>query len=488
MSDELDSVPPGREHGPGSVTRLFRITTALRIPAGGAEAPAPKLRLRLRTKLVIAMVMAALVPVLIVALLATSVLLSSLESSLREDAARQLTVGLNLVLRAVERLGDECVQLSESAELVAALGPTRPGGEGAAGAPPAGRAALEAWISREAAHVPASRLQVLDEEGAIVLDRRLGGAAERFEDVGVSPDDPAVAAGLAWTRGVSLVAVGDLLVMRAVSPIADPSLALRGMVVMSTPFDGDFADVVKGALSADVLLGGPSGRLEATFRSELGGRAPALVLGERERAQALRGERAFRDYDLSTGTYKVAVTALFDSADRPVGLLGVALDRGPLERTKLLAVRTLIGGGLAALAFALLLAMFWARRLGAPIASLHRGAIAVSHGDLDHRIEVTGSDELMDLASAFNQMTSTLKDNQARLAARMREIVALHDAGRAVSSVIDLDSVARKIVDAVARTFAVQLAALWLVDDRRAAAAGAAGEGGEPGGGLSAFA
>ena len=46
----------------------------------------------------------------------------------------------------------------------------------------------------------------------------------------------------------------------------------------------------------------------------------------------------------------------------------------------------------------------------------------------------------------------------------MREIVALHDAGRAVSSVIDLDQVSRKIVDAVARTFDVQLAALWLVD------------------------
>src|SRR6185295_16177137 len=68
------------------------------------------------------------------------------------------------------------------------------------------------------------------------------------------------------------------------------------------------------------------------------------------------------------------------------------------------------------------------------------------------------------LATAFNQMTSTLKDNQARLAARMREIVALHDAGRAVSSVIDLDQVSRKIVDAVARTFDVQLAALWLVE------------------------
>src|SRR5205814_7494973 len=70
-----------------------------------ATSPQPELRLRLRTKLVVAMVFAALVPVVIVALLATRVILSSLEAGLREDADRQLTVGLNLVLRAVERLG-----------------------------------------------------------------------------------------------------------------------------------------------------------------------------------------------------------------------------------------------------------------------------------------------------------------------------------------------------------------------------------------------
>ncbi len=490
-----DGGPAGRDQtSPGTFTRLFRVTTAFRIPTFDPQVPAPKLRLRLRTKLVIAMVIASLVPVLIVAMLATSVILSSLEAGLREEAARQLTVGLNLVLRSVERLGDECVQLSESSELVGALAPAgRREPEavveqvlrlfGPDAAPVPARAALAAWISRAAAHVPSARLQVLDARGAIVLDRTLGGADARFRDVGVTADDPVVAAGLKWTRGVSLVTVGDTVVMRAVSPILDASLALRGMVVMSTPFDGDFADGVKGALSADVLLGGPSGRLAVTFRSRDGRRAPALVLTAADRELALRGERTFRDYDLGeTGTYQLGATALLDNADRPVGVIAVALDRGPLERTKVLAVRTLIGGGLAALAFAIVLAMFWSRRLGAPIARLHRGAIAVSRGDLDHRIDITGGDELMDLASAFNQMTSTLKDNQARLAARMREIVALHDAGRAVSSVIDLDSVARKIVDAVARTFDVQLAALWLVGDPRAQ-----GEGGEPGG-LQAFA
>lgn len=457
-------------------SRLFRISTSLmRMPRLAAPPAPPELRLRLRTKLVVAMIFAALVPVVIVASLATGVILSSLEGGLREDADRQLTVGLNLVLRSVERLGDECVQLSESKELAEALRRRRMPGtdwipdELAPALTVRDTSGIEAWLAHEAVHIPSSRLQLLGADGTMILDRTLGGATARFANAGVTANDPLVVAGQAWTRGVSLVTVDDRVIVRAVSPIVDPTLRLRGVIVLSTPLDGEFADSIKGALSANVLIGGPSGTLEVTFRSQLGRRAAPMTLDPRDRDAALRGRRIVRDIDVArergeTAEYKIAATALLDTKDQPVGLIGVALDRGPLAATKRLAVRTLVAGGLAALTFALVLALFWSRRLGAPIARLHRGAIAVSRGDLDHRIDIAGGDELTDLATAFNQMTSTLKDNQARLAARMREIVALHDAGRAVSSVIDLDSVSRKIVDAVARTFDVQLAALWLVE------------------------
>ena len=409
----------------------------------------PELRLRLRSKLVVAMLFAALVPAVIVALLATGVILSSLEAGLREDADRQLRVGLNLILRSVERLGDEAVQLAESSELATALPST---------------AALEAWLTREAPHVPSSRLQLFDPAGKLKFDHIVGGAAQRFVETGVRPGDPLVASGKAWGRGVSLVAVGDKVAVRAVSPIVDASFGMCGVLVLSMPLDGDFADGIKGALSADVLIGGASGKLETTFRPGLGGRTEVVQLAEADRLGALRGRRVLRNIDVGDDQYLVAATALLEGRDRAIGVVGVAVDRGPLAATTRLAVRSLLAGGFAALGFALVLAMFWSRRLGAPIAELHRGAIAVSRGDLDHRIEIPGGDELTELATAFNQMTSTLQDNQARLAARMREIVALHDAGRAVSSVIDVESVSRKIVDAVARTFDVQLVALWLTD------------------------
>ncbi len=409
-----------------------------------------RLGMRLRTKLVIAMIFAALVPVLVVASLATGVILSSLEASLREDADRQLTVGLNLVLRAVERLGDECVQLAGSSELGAAMHEGMP--------------SIDAWLSDQAVHVPSSRLQLFDASGTLLYDRTLGGATMRFADIAVTKSDPLVTAGRAWSREVSLVTVGQRVVMRAVSPVVGPGLELRGVLVLSTPLDGDFADGIKGALAADVLIGGPSGELYSTFRSRLGGRAAGVALPPVARGSGRREDRSIRPVRLPSGDYEVATTALLDAGQQPVGILGVAVDRAPLAATKRLALRSLVAGGSIAVVFALVLALFWSRRLGSPIKRLQRGAVAVSRGDLDHRIDIGGGDELADLALAFNQMTSTLKDNQARLAARMREIVALHDAGRSVASVIDLDSVSRKIVDAVARTFDVQLAALWLVE------------------------
>jgi signal transduction histidine kinase len=430
----------------------------------------PPLRLRLRTKLVVAMALAALVPVAIVATIATGVILSSLESGLRADADRQLTVGLNLILRSVERLGDETVQLSESSDLALALGATRRDPSGEEITDPANVSSLEAWFAREAVHVPSSRLQVLDSSGALVFDRVIGGNEPRFAELGILANDALVSLGQSWTRSVTLVAIGDRVVVRAVSPIVDAALTLRGVAVLSMPLDGDFADSIKGALSADVLIGGGMmGTLEGTFRSSLGRRAEAVVLSEDDKRKVIVGHRVMRDLGVqieksSKREYTMAATALLDNKDQPVGIVAVAVDRSSLAATKALAIRSLVIGGLGALAFALVLALFWSRRLGAPIAELHRGAFAVSRGDLDHRIDIPGGDELTDLAEAFNQMTSTLKDNQARLAARMKEIVALHDAGRAVSSVIDLDQVSRKIVDAVARTFDVQLAALWLVD------------------------
>jgi signal transduction histidine kinase len=59
-------------------------------------------------------------------------------------------------------------------------------------------------------------------------------------------------------------------------------------------------------------------------------------------------------------------------------------------------------------------------------------------------------------------MTRAVKENQERLAARMREIVTLHEIGRAVSSVLGLDEVLRKIVEEVASVLGAERGALLI--------------------------
>jgi signal transduction histidine kinase len=398
---------------------------------------------RLRTKLAIALAFAALLPVIFVAAVAARAIFSSLERGLQLEADRRLSVAVNLMLRSVERLGDEVDQMANSAELPLAMRNPRD---------------LSAWLSRESVNVPSCLLQLYDKDGKQLLRSVIGGDRGRFSDLD-SAGPQVVINDTVWARDVSISVVGNRPVARASAPIVDMTFGLRGVVVLSVPLDGDFADGIKGALESDVLIAAQQQAAVVTFRDQDGKRgAPQVIDKTWQRGFDKRsGEIWFNDK-----RYIIAVTQLRDAKGEPVGAVGVAVNTNSLTRTKSLALRAITIGGAVALLFALLLALRWSRRLNAPLAKLHRGAIAVSRGDLDYRIELPQGDEVGDLATAFNHMTQTLKDNQGRLAARMREIVALHDAGRAVSAVLDPDQVPRKVVDALARTFDVQLVGLWL--------------------------
>jgi PAS domain S-box-containing protein len=84
---------------------------------------------------------------------------------------------------------------------------------------------------------------------------------------------------------------------------------------------------------------------------------------------------------------------------------------GEIQRTRL---AILIFGLLAALV-GCLAALILARRITLPIEQLRAGALAVAGGDLAHRIDVRSADEIGELATTFNHMTSDLQAQQAAL-------------------------------------------------------------------------
>jgi anti-anti-sigma regulatory factor/HAMP domain-containing protein len=71
---------------------------------------------------------------------------------------------------------------------------------------------------------------------------------------------------------------------------------------------------------------------------------------------------------------------------------------------------------------ALVIAVYMARRVGTPIAQLGEGARRIGTGDLSHRLEIPGRNELTALAEEFNRMAAGLRESQARQEAWSHEL------------------------------------------------------------------
>jgi diguanylate cyclase (GGDEF)-like protein len=104
----------------------------------------------------------------------------------------------------------------------------------------------------------------------------------------------------------------------------------------------------------------------------------------------------------------------------------------------------------AALAAALLLAIMTVRSVTRPVERLRKAAAAVAGGQLDAEVQAQGSDELAQLAHAFNEMIRGLRE-RARLEATL-----------AISSTLKLQEVLERLIEGLSRLVPYQRAAVLL--------------------------
>ena len=119
---------------------------------------------------------------------------------------------------------------------------------------------------------------------------------------------------------------------------------------------------------------------------------------------ALGRPDARRRQDEQRHVLEVSVPVEVEGVAEPWGTVRVALTTeaiaGEIRRLDL----GLLSLGFALAAVAVALGRFVARRITAPLLRLVEGTEALSAGDMEHRIPVTGPRELADLARAFNAM------------------------------------------------------------------------------------
>lgn len=100
----------------------------------------------------------------------------------------------------------------------------------------------------------------------------------------------------------------------------------------------------------------------------------------------------------------------------PTFLQSPKYDQQLLETTSYLIILYLIIFGVFIIGTTLV-----SRRLTRPLVYIQRGLNKISKGDLDTKIPVTSNDEIGNLASAYNEMVTRLKELQKELAAAERE-------------------------------------------------------------------
>lgn len=397
------------------------------------------------------MVLTTLVPLVVVSVVASRVTMRRLERGVAQQARQTASIALNLLLRQIQRVSNEALLLAASSELQALL------------EQPAGRALRHHLRSRE--FIGVALVELFATKGELVARRAplMGQVKSLFSDGG----SEAVRRALQYERYATLQRIGSRLALQAAAPIIDASFSLRGAVVITVPVDHHIANLLKGVIAADVALVS-DGRTQASSFVDSEGHVHALSIPRNlPQRRGRAGAYAETVADVAGREYSLAFKPLQNRDGVRVGTLVVGIDRDQLVR----ALRSgrgwlLVGAGLALL-IALAVALLLARGIISPLAHLQRRVQAIAAGDLDQKLAVERSDEIGELARAFQRMTRSLDEHQDRLAARIRELSTLHQVSRAVSSVLSREQVLRLVVTESASLLDAERGCLLLAGKER---------------------
>ncbi|RPJ25516.1 MAG: HAMP domain-containing protein, partial [Chloroflexi bacterium] len=136
---------------------------------------------------------------------------------------------------------------------------------------------------------------------------------------------------------------------------------------------------------------------------------PETVLKNKE------AQTPVRDINISTLTYREALSAWEIRDGEDIGILGTALVTDFLVEASQLTRLNVILEILVAITAAILLGIFLSRVITQPILKLKDAASEISRGNLEVSVDMDGTDEVAVLAQSFNEMAKNLRRSEKSL-------------------------------------------------------------------------
>ena len=124
-----------------------------------------------------------------------------------------------------------------------------------------------------------------------------------------------------------------------------------------------------------------------------------------------------------------------------------------------------IGSTLFITVLVVVAAVFVARTISRPVVNFTRLAKQIAAGDLSAQAQVESSDEIGQLAVAFNQMTAQLRGSLQDLNRRASELATVAEVGIAVSTILETESLLQQVVDLTKERFNLYHSHIYLLDD-----------------------
>jgi len=230
------------------------------------------------------------------------------------------------------------------------------------------------------------------------------------------------------------------------------------MANLGLGLDGAFALVDENGDVAAFSTQAPVSRDEVTEYVQTNPHAPDPSAAEGAQSTVVAARFGDADYRVSTHSIDAAITG----PARPTVVAIVPTDlAGEARITMAYLIGMWFVVGLLALT-----ALNWYIRLkvSRPIALLSESAERVSSGDFSMAPDISGHNEITDLADSFSRMTGSLKERSDSLTKKVLELATLYEMSRSLGSTLELETLLDSVLDSAMRIFDVELGYVTMVD------------------------